>query len=1192
MIGRHVAPTQSVSFFADYTPVSSTSVCWTPTGCFNSSTPINAQAQYGTVSESIGSSSISFEVTQTSTNTSTTNTSYGPLPADYIDAGFLVTTGITLGQLQNITLSGSSNKYGVNILLGNTLLLAYANSPASNGTLSLNTSQVLLDNIPIGNGCGGFTLAELEANNTVPCSSGVYDNNLTSVTLPVSNSTPVTVYVNTGNWYSGATTAISSVRVNGLSIPLTHVVTDQSLTLQGLGNSSNPTVIEPTSVTTTAKDPDTGAPEAPIILVNDTTGVTVQNLVVNGSAAGATASSLFGILYMGASGVVKNNTVTDVHLSNTGLGYQTGNAIEVQTPSSQSSAVTIENNVVTNYQKNGITCNDAGTTCDVTGNVVFPLSAAQNVTASNGIQVAFNASGMISQNAISGNTYLVSPYYATGVLDYLGTVVNVFDNNVSGNAVGITNYGNPTSVANITGNTLSNNVYEGIEVDQPGAFVSSNTVSGSFVSIDAISYQGDTANLTAVLKGNTVSNGVENATAQGFFSAYFDSTGVVSQPTGILVLSNNTNTAPSVSASGNSISGMGIGILVNATSSTALRGTLTATQNSLSNNGVQYIDSTNTTNIQKILSNNIFDHAVIVTQSGQPLYTIWSSVGNAVGNATSGDTVTVAPGTYDVSSPTIITVPLTITSETGQYATGGVTLVASSSESVPCMGEPSVFQLGGTSNMCSNAGSPVSGVTIEGLNFVGAGIQVPGIGAANVTIANNNFTNLFWEAIGYHGNPIGTGAGTVSAPLDTHILIIQNSITNVGCAPGVGSTSCIASGIAMWLGNMQESAVVFNHITNTSYAGILLTGTAQGDEGNNLVFGNVLTNIPHQGIQIAFGNNVNVANNNVTNAGTAASNSSLGATEGRDCAVCVYNPGQTNIRINSNSLLDSYDGVGVAQVSGALGTGIQVNFNRIAGNTHDGVANYATSGALDATHNYWGCTTGPNTTGCDSVYGNVTYIPWLTLPTPFFQIPQLTFVENGLAPGTAWSVTLNGTTITTTGRSISVPAVLDSNPYLTEFALGQYNISVSARQPYAFAFWSSNTTQISLTSPSVQSTMVDINGSGTIAVNFGLPLSGSFSLTSPLSKGVVGTTESVNATFTNNLQYQFTGVVWFQVENATTGQTIQLTAPSLTLAAGSSGSAYLALSTLAPGTYTVEVFVVTAQGVPISVSSAVTVTVP
>jgi hypothetical protein len=59
---------------------------------------------------------------------------------------------------------------------------------------------------------------------------------------------------------------------------------------------------------------------------------------------------------------------------------------------------------------------------------------------------------------------------------------------------------------------------------------------------------------------------------------------------------------------------------------------------------------------------------------------------------------------------------------------------------------------------------------------------------------------------------------------------------------------------------------------------------------------------------------------------------------------------------------------------------IVVRFNRIVGNLAGGIAIIdGYSGVLDAENNWWGCNTGPDTTGCDAVNINIDANPWLTL---------------------------------------------------------------------------------------------------------------------------------------------------------------------------------------------------------------------
>jgi len=264
------------------------------------------------------------------------------------------------------------------------------------------------------------------------------------------------------------------------------------------GTSPSQVVIQPTAASATAQDPDTGQPEAPIILVQGATGVIVQGLTVNGSqgsAPTACSPNYIGILFLGASGEVIDSTVENINLQNVNLyGCQSGDGILVQSPSSQSSTVSIVGNNVVGYQKNGITCNDQGTTCAVNDNTVSALTAAQPYIAQNGIQIGFGAVGSVTGNTVSGNecdlSSICGPNYITqtqgsGILTYesgQGTVIR--HNTVEGNDIGILSYG---GIADLMNNVVQNNRFEGMYLSD-GTFTSTgNRVSGGNIGIAVVS---------------------------------------------------------------------------------------------------------------------------------------------------------------------------------------------------------------------------------------------------------------------------------------------------------------------------------------------------------------------------------------------------------------------------------------------------------------------------------------------------------------------------------------------------------------------------------------------------------------------------------------------------------------------------------------------------------------------------------
>jgi hypothetical protein len=202
--------------------------------------------------------------------------------------------------------------------------------------------------------------------------------------------------------------------------------------------------------TITAKDP-AGGHFLGAVIRNGGTTAGVVNLTVTSSgladACDAGDNRLRGILFDGASGVISGNTVTGVRQ---GLsGCQEGNAIEARNAPFAGETgpvtvgpdvnVTISNNTVTNYMKNGITTNGA-VNATITGNLVTgdgPIT----YTAQNGIQVGFGATAIVKSNTVSGNNYTPASYEACGLLLYRADGVKAQANSVFENEKNQCNYG-------------------------------------------------------------------------------------------------------------------------------------------------------------------------------------------------------------------------------------------------------------------------------------------------------------------------------------------------------------------------------------------------------------------------------------------------------------------------------------------------------------------------------------------------------------------------------------------------------------------------------------------------------------------------------------------------------------------------------------------------------------------------------
>ena len=147
------------------------------------------------------------------------------------------------------------------------------------------------------------------------------------------------------------------------------VSVDKALTLTGkLGATVRPSPMVANSTSLVS-----GAPIAAAIVIEDgVSGAHIDQLTVDGSGNGLAgcAPTLIGVYYRNASGSVKNAVVKNFRLGAGLEGCQSGLGIYAQSAGAGASAVTVSNTSVHDFQKNGITGNESGTTLTATANFV------------------------------------------------------------------------------------------------------------------------------------------------------------------------------------------------------------------------------------------------------------------------------------------------------------------------------------------------------------------------------------------------------------------------------------------------------------------------------------------------------------------------------------------------------------------------------------------------------------------------------------------------------------------------------------------------------------------------------------------------------------------------------------------------------------------------------------------------------
>ena len=310
------------------------------------------------------------------------------------------------------------------------------------------------------------------------------------------------------------------------------VVIGKKLTLLGVVDPTAPTVdaaviLPPTTgVVQNASDVDDSHPIAAQIFVHDTFAalVSISNVTVDGFGNQITGCLDFmGILYQNASGTLNHLAVRNQVPGDVLSGCQSGESVYVQSGTGKTSKVTVENSSMHNYNKNGITGNDAGTTLNLTGNyvqgsgVILPPVAAQN-----GIQLGYGAKGSIISETVIDNVYSDPNSYVSADILLVDTAENSgikISSNVLGNsqlpivlftdfAYGASQYGDGVT---ITGNRIfGTSVYDAIDVCTSGNTVTGNTVFNSAESgihLDAscgIFFGGPPTGNNNIATGNTI----------------------------------------------------------------------------------------------------------------------------------------------------------------------------------------------------------------------------------------------------------------------------------------------------------------------------------------------------------------------------------------------------------------------------------------------------------------------------------------------------------------------------------------------------------------------------------------------------------------------------------------------------------------------------------------------------------------
>ncbi|MDQ2082873.1 VCBS domain-containing protein, partial [Xanthobacteraceae bacterium Astr-EGSB] len=250
-----------------------------------------------------------------------------------------------------------------------------------------------------------------------------------------------------------------------------------------------------------------GKDRAAVVTIKDSTNITLHGFTVDGNglanampSSGAPNPDFEGVLVLDSSATLDGLTIAEVrdplNLDGTPSGNQRGNAILVLNTDGEERSVTISDNHLSDFQKNGITVSGAGLSATISGNDVEGAGflPAANAIAQNGIQVSSGAAATITNNTISEIGYQRGDYVTSGILAYgaadgIAISGNTFHGATLGGAaqptthIGIYVIGE-TDNAVITGNAM-NHLTLGIILadDTDSPTVSGNTFTNMFASV-------------------------------------------------------------------------------------------------------------------------------------------------------------------------------------------------------------------------------------------------------------------------------------------------------------------------------------------------------------------------------------------------------------------------------------------------------------------------------------------------------------------------------------------------------------------------------------------------------------------------------------------------------------------------------------------------------------------------------------
>lgn len=320
--------------------------------------------------------------------------------------------------------------------------------PREDATLKLSQLLTISTFLMFVSGVPAISAAPLTlvVNNGTPGANGCPKANFKTIQAALSYSRDGdTIYVCTGDTY----------------VYPEQVIVNHNVTL----TAQSGVEIQPTTFTANTTKFTDGSALAAAVLVTPATGAkalvsaTVSGFQVDGTFISGCTPGFAGIVYTNASGTVTHNAVTNIQVSGSNNGCQTGIGIYGQSDGSFGMPnLAVTQNSVHDYQKGGIVVT-GGLTATVNSNYVRGYGPVSFI-AQNGIEFGYGltSTSTLTSNNVTGNIYTGTDTQSTDIL-LLSDGITSTSNTVSDGDTGIYSSGNG---ATITKNSVSNTTYDGI----------------------------------------------------------------------------------------------------------------------------------------------------------------------------------------------------------------------------------------------------------------------------------------------------------------------------------------------------------------------------------------------------------------------------------------------------------------------------------------------------------------------------------------------------------------------------------------------------------------------------------------------------------------------------------------------------------------------------------------------------------